>query len=432
MNNKLLKIIKLMFMLSLTLFILGGCNFNSTKKENSEITINFFNQKPEISAQYQKLAHLYHREHPNINIQITTAGQGGGAAALQAKFVSGEAPDIIMLGGLPEIGRYNNHLVDLKGLKVSKKIISSLTNGGIYNGRMVGIPVDLEAYGWSYNKAIFAKAGIKASKIKNYTEFLNMVKVINAKRKKLGLNAVFGFDGGDTNSIASVSAQFTSLPYHNNLVKAFKSSSFSWKYGKQMKKYYDLIKEYSVQPILSIQYDPSVQNLFYNGKVAMIPQGNWIIPTLDGLQRGFVQKKLGMLPFFIKNDGTDRIMTGSSWYLGITKDHPKKEKASKNFINWLYSSPKAQKVIINEMRFVPATKNFNISRLPDNLSKDIYRIGTSKKAVVPIHKQYPNGFTNQALGPYMQRYFVNDISWNKLKREISIKYRQLREVQSEE
>ncbi|MCZ2734000.1 ABC transporter substrate-binding protein [Lacticaseibacillus rhamnosus] len=414
------------------LFVLTCCSFGSQKEQNSKITLNFFNQKPEISTQYQKLARLYHAKHPNVNIQITTSGQGGGAAALQAKFASGEAPDIIMLGGLPEIDRYKEHLINLKNLQASKNIIPALVSGGLSNNRMVGIPVDLEAYGWSYNKAVFAKAGIDVSKITNYSEFLKVVQKLNAEKKQLGLEAVFGFNGGDTNSIASVSAQFTSLPYNNNLVKAFKSTTFSWKYEKQMKQYYDLIKKYNVQPILSVKYDPSVQDLFFNGKVAMIPQGNWIIPTLDGLEKGYVQKNLGMLPFFVKNSGSARILTGSSWYLGITNDHPHREKAAKDFINWMYTSKQAQNVIINEMRFVPATKNFDVSRLPDDLSKEIYRIGTSKKAQAPIHKQYPNGFTNQALGPYMQRYFVNRISWSNLKKEVSAKYRQLREIQSGE
>lgn len=432
MKKRFFKIAKLTFMLSLSLIVLTCCSFSSQKEKNSKITLNFFNQKPEITAQYQKLARMYHAKHPNVNIQITTSGQGGGAAALQAKFASGEAPDIIMLGGLPEIDRYKDHLINLKDLKASKNIVPNLVSGGISNKSMVGIPVNIEAYGWSYNKAVFAKAGIDASKINNYSEFLKAVEKLNSEKKKIGIDGVFGFNGTDTNSIASVSAQFTSLPYNNNLVKAFKSKTFPWKYERQMKNYYDLVKKYNVQPILSVKYDPSVQDLFFNGKVAMIPQGNWIIPTLDGLEKGYVQKNLGMLPFFVKNDGTDRLLTGSSWYLGITKDHPKRQKVAKDFINWMYTSKEAENVIINEMRFVPATKNFDVSRLPDDLSKQIYRIGTSKNAQSPVHKQYPNGFTNQALGPYIQRYFVNGISWKELKKETSAKYRQLREIQSGE
>ncbi|KRL03574.1 ABC transporter substrate-binding protein [Liquorilactobacillus capillatus] len=422
----------ILFVLSLLLFVTAGCTSKSQPSNSSKITLNFFNQKPEISSQYQKLARIYTKEQPNVSIQITTSGQGGGAAALQAKFASGEAPDIIMLGGLPEIDRYKNHLVSLQGLPATKMILPSLRSGGVSDGRLVGLPVDLEAYGWSYNKEVFARAGVDASAIHNYSDFVKAVKKIDSQKAKLGLNGVFGFNGADTNSIASVSAQFTSQAYDNDQVKAFKSTKFPWKYGSQMHNYYTLIRNYSVQPILSVKYDPSVQDLFYNGKVAMIPQGNWIVPTLDGIEKGFVQKKLGMLPFFVRNDGSDRLLTGSSWYLGVTNDHPKREKAAKDFVNWMFTSRKAENVIINEMRFVPATKNFDVSRLPDDLSKDIYRIGSSKKARAPIHKQYPNGFATQVLGPYIQRYFVNDISWTELEKVITTKYQQLRDIQSGE
>ncbi|GAJ26598.1 multiple sugar ABC transporter [Liquorilactobacillus sucicola DSM 21376 = JCM 15457] len=426
------KLSTLFFVLIIPIFFIAGCSSNSQQSNSNKIKLNFFNQKPEISSQYQKLAKMYTKEHPNVSIQITTSGQGGGAAALQAKFASGEAPDIIMLGGLPEIDRYKDHLVSLQGLPATKTILPSLRSGGISEKRLVGLPVDLEAYGWSYNKAVFAKAGVNAAAIHNYADFVRAVKKIDAQKDKLGLSGVFGFNGADTNSIASVSAQFTSQAYDNDQVKAFKSTEFPWKYGTQMHAYYTLIRNYSVQPILSVKYDPSVQDLFYNGKVAMIPQGNWIVPTLDGIEKGFVQKNLGMLPFFTKNDGSDRLLTGSSWYLGVTNDHPKREKAAKDFVNWMFTSRDAENVIINEMRFVPATKNFDVTRLPDDLSKDIYRIGSAKNARAPIHKQYPNGFSTQVLGPYIQRYFVYDITWKQLEKVVTTKYRQLREIQSGE
>ena len=197
-----------------------------------------------------------------------------------------------------------------------------------------------------------------------------------------------------------------------------------------MKQYLDLIKLYGVKPILSVTYDESIQNLLFNGQVAMIPQGNWVIPTLDGLQKGWVQKNMGMLPYYVKDNGKDALMTGSSWYLGVTKDHPTHEKAAKDFINWMYNSKAAQDVIINEMRFVPATKNFDVDRMPDSISKEIYQIGTSKNAVTPIHKQYPNGFANEVIGPMVQRYFAGKTTWSNLKSVVSNQYRQLKTVQS--
>lgn len=421
-----------LFLLMIMPFVLSACGSNSSSSDSDQkVTVNFFNQKPEITAQYQKLIKMYQKKHPNVKIQLTTAGQGGGAAALQSKFSSGEAPDIIMLGGLPDIERYEDHLLTLKNLSASKNILPRLVSGGMTEKhRLVGIPVDLEAYGWVINREVFAKAGVDPDQIHNYQQFVSAVKKIDAQKDRLHLQGVFGFNGADTNSITSMSAQFTSGYYKNDQVKAFESKKFPWTQEKRMKQYLDLIKQYSVKPILSVKYDPSIQDLLFNGKVAMIPQGNWVIPTLDSLEKNWVQNKMGMLPYYVKDNGKDELLTGSSWYLGVTKDHPSHEKAAKDFINWMYNSKEAQDVIINEMRFVPATKNFNTARLPDDVSKDIYQVGTSKNAMTPIHKQYPNGFANEVIGPMVQRYFAGKTSWENLKQVISNQYRQLKTVQS--
>lgn len=428
-----LKRLLVLLLVIVTPFLLAACKSakSPSSQTDKKVTINFFNQKPEITSQYQKLIKMYQKKHPNVSIQLTTSGQGGGAAALQSKFSSGEAPDIIMLGGLPEIDRYKDHLLTLKDMSAIKNTLPRLISGGMTEKhRLVGVPVDLEAYGWVINKEVFKKAGVNPDSIENYAEFVAAVKKIDAQKDKLGLQGVFGFNGADTNSITSMSAQFTSDYYQNDQVKAFDSKKFPWEKEQRMKEYLHLVKRYSVKPILSVKYDESIQDLFYNGEVAMIPQGNWVIPTLDGLQDNWTQEKMGMLPYFIKDDGTDELLTGSSWYLGVTNDHPSHQKVAKDFINWMYSSKEAQDVIINEMRFVPATKDFNTDRLPDDVSKEIYQVGTSKNAITPVHKQYPNGFANEVIGPMVQRYLVGKTSWDNLKKVVSNQYKQLKEVQS--
>ncbi|MCV3296502.1 ABC transporter substrate-binding protein [Oenococcus kitaharae] len=424
MNLKRMSLLLLTLFCVISIAVLEFANYGSTSNSH---TIEFFNQKPEVTSGYQELARLYEKTHPNIKVKITTVGNGSGASALQAKFVSGDAPDIVMLGGLPEIDRYHNRLLNLDNLPIQKKIVPSLKSGGRIYGHSLGVAVDIEGYGWAYNKAVFKKAGIDAGRIKDYASFKAAVEKLNAQKKALGLSGVFGFNGADTSSITSFSAQFLSQSYHNNLTKAYRSQHLNWRYSKRMADYVDLVKRYNVKPILSVRYDASVQDLFFHGKVAMIPQGNWIIPTLDEAQKGFSAKNLGMLPYFVKGQG--QIMTGSSWYLGITNEHPQREKDAKDFLQWLYNSPESEKVIVQQMRYVPPTINFDLNKLPDPLSKEIYRIGTGKHAQVPVHKQFPNGFNQEAIGPNMQRYFANKISWQQFVQRTESQYYQLRQIQ---
>src|SRR5699024_1225476 len=128
-----LKRLLVLLLVIVTPFLLAACKSakSPSSQTDKKVTINFFNQKPEITSQYQKLIKMYQKKHPNLSIQLTTSGQGGGAAALQSNFSSGEAPDIIMLGGLPEIDRYKDHLLTLKDMSAIKNTLPRLISGGM-------------------------------------------------------------------------------------------------------------------------------------------------------------------------------------------------------------------------------------------------------------------------------------------------------------
>ncbi|MEL1159699.1 carbohydrate ABC transporter substrate-binding protein, partial [Staphylococcus epidermidis] len=49
----------------------------------------------------------------------------------------------------------------------------------------------------------------------------------------------------------------------------------------EMKQMIDLQKEYSVQPVMQMDYAGQVNQNFAQGKVAMIQQGDWIYETVN-------------------------------------------------------------------------------------------------------------------------------------------------------
>ncbi len=426
-NKKLLYIFFIIIFFIILFFIFGNLFINKKVQASKTVNLTFFNQKPEISTQYQDLINLYEKEHQNVNINLTTVGSGNGASALQAKFVSGDPPDIVMLGGLPDISRYKKQLLPLNDMGTQKKVIPSLKTGSKYKNKNYGIPVDLEGYGWAYNKKVFRKANINPNKIKDFNDFKKTVTKLNDQKRKLNLSGVFGFDGASINTPASFMAQFWSQPFKNNLYKAYTNKRLKFYNEKKTIKYLNLVRQYNVKPILSVEYDPAISDLLYNGKVAMIPQGNWVIAPLAESKKSFPKKNLGMLPFYVKEK--PHLLTGSSWYYGVTKTDPLREKAAKKFINWIFSSPKSQKIMVQQMKLVPAIKNFPLKKLQDPVSKQVYRDGISKHNIEPIHKEFPNGFTQETLTPNIQKYFVHKISWSKLKKDTRQQYYKLRDVQ---
>ncbi len=118
-------------------------------------------------------------------------------------------------------------------------------------------------------------------------------------------------------------------------------------------------------PILSLDYSTSVEELFTNDKVAIIHQGNWIVPTLDSLDPEFSQEKLGILPLFVDQDDQGYISAGPSWFWGVNKEKDDEVvEASKDFIDWMYTSDYGKEQIVEEFLL----RNLNIS-LPKRVMK---------------------------------------------------------------
>ncbi|WP_369126394.1 extracellular solute-binding protein, partial [Salmonella enterica] len=64
-----------------------------------------------MTSQLEALAQSYSEQNEGVNINVTTIGSGQGSAGLQAKFSSGDAPAMMMLGGLNELQRYRDTLL---------------------------------------------------------------------------------------------------------------------------------------------------------------------------------------------------------------------------------------------------------------------------------------------------------------------------------
>ncbi|UOK57541.1 ABC transporter substrate-binding protein [Bacillus sp. OVS6] len=186
------------------------------------------------------------------------------------------------------------------------------------------MPYNIEGFGWMVNKEIFKKAGIEVESIQSFADFENAVKTIDSKKKELGIDAVFAFSAKENWVVSQYSSNFMSLAYENDLNAALEAEKPSFEYGNQFNQYTDLMNKYNLQPIVSIDYSTSVEEKFANGKVAIIHQGNWIIPTLDGIDETFSQEKLALVPMFLKDGEPGTVAAGPSWFWGINKNEDEK------------------------------------------------------------------------------------------------------------
>lgn len=411
----------------LTLFLTACSTAGSPATSQGQTVVELFNQKPEITEQLETLAEAYEAEHPETNLIITTIGSGEGAAGLQAKFTSGNPPTLMMLGGTSEIDRYGRVLADLEDMDIVDTMLPDLLEGGQIQNQLLALPMNIEGFGYMYNKDIFERAGIDPEEITDYASFVEAVELLDQQKEELGIEEVFAFSAGEDYIINQFSVHFTSPEFDHAMIDAYLSPDLNWDYGGQMKKYTDLMNDYNVQPILNVNYSQSVEDLFVNDRVAMIHQGNWIVPTLNGFDPDFVQDKLGILPVFGEDDETGRIVAGAPWYWGINKEMSEETvEEAKNFLTFMYTSDIGRDIIVEEMNMIPPQTGYEVDSITDPVSQVIYQQMLDGDTSAMMHKQYPNGWMQLILYPEYQRYLEGLSSWEEFEENTGSSWEELR------
>lgn len=134
-------------------------------------------------------------------------------------------------------------------MEVTDTVMDDLLEGAMIDESLLAVPMNVEGFGWMYNKEIFESAGIDPEDIENYDAFVEAVETLDSQKEELGIEEVFAFSGAEDYIANQFSAHFTSPEYNHNILEAYEANELNWEYGDRMKAYTDLFNEYNVQPI---------------------------------------------------------------------------------------------------------------------------------------------------------------------------------------
>lgn len=417
--------------ISISFLFLSGFSFFNDSEEDQKTEIEFFNQKSEIAQGLRDAGQAFEEENPDVKVTVTTVTARDGQAALLSKFTSGNAPTMMMLGGLPDIDFYKDYLLEMNELKITDEMLPQLLDAGTLDDKILGLPMGIEGFGFMYNREIFAKAGIDAKEIQSFADFKQAVEILDDKKEELGITEVFAYEGEDENVANHFFANFAASEFDDDNNVAFNAKELNWENGDRMKEYTDLINQHTVQPVVTMTHPQSVDDLFFNDEVAMIHQGNWITPALDDMDPSFVQEKLGMLPVFADDDLPGRNVAGSNWVIGVNKTKSDKEtQAAIDFLEFLYTSETGEKIISEEFQLVPPTKNLDIDDISAPVSRQLYQEVIGGNAAPMTYKQEPYGFLQSSLAPNFQKYLAGQLSWEEFTKRTSVDFKQMRKVQT--
>ncbi|WP_416066873.1 extracellular solute-binding protein [Rhizobium sp. ZK1] len=143
---------------------------------------------PKFVAVWEEIVKKYEAQHPDVDIQMQFLENEAFKAKLPTLLQSDDVPDFFYSwgGGVlkqqSETGALQDvtAALDADGGKLRKAYTPASVDGLTFDGKTWAIPYKVGLVSFFYNKALFAKAGVKAEDIRTWTDFLEAVKKIKA------------------------------------------------------------------------------------------------------------------------------------------------------------------------------------------------------------------------------------------------------------
>ncbi|KSU79800.1 ABC transporter substrate-binding protein [Fictibacillus enclensis] len=378
-----------------------------------DVTLTIRNPKVEISTQFEQMAKTYEKKNPHVHIVIHTVGGAADTLSdLKAEMASGKAPDIFTNTGFENAKLWRKYLVDLSDQPWVKDAYGDALNPIKLNGKIYGMPMNLEGYGLIYNKKLFRKAGIirEPGTLSELTAAAQKLKKAGItpfatgyyEDWKLGvhlLNIAFAMQKDPATFIQRLNngtARIDHNPTFNDVLD-----------------FLDLTLKYGTANPLTTDYTAEV-NSFANGNAAIILQGNWIQPMINDLAPGM---KLGLMPVPINEEpSTGSIVVSVPNYWVVNKQASSEEKKeAKKLLNWMVSSSKGKAFMTEKFKFIPAFKTIKPAN-PGPLAAEIMQHYKEGKTLSSNWFHFPVGVRDE-FGAAMKMYVGKKLTREQLLHE---------------
>ncbi|PTL38566.1 sugar ABC transporter substrate-binding protein [Alkalicoccus saliphilus] len=394
----------------------GGDGNNGGNGEGSgdgeQITIDIFQGKVEFRDQFLEMAAQYEEENPNVQIEFGAVGGGSDYfTSLRSRFSSGDEPDVFSLAGPSELSDYQDYAEDVTDLAATDTALEGTLDGITVDDTVYGIPFNQEGYGFIYNKQVFEEAGINPDEILSYEDLEEAVQTLDSQKEELGIEGVFALPGSEAwvmgNHLANV---YLAPEFNNDVMEAYESDTVQFERGDEMQRMLDLQNEYSIQPVLNMDYSQQVEQYFSLGDAAMIQQGDWIHPTLEQMDPEFAEENVGILPIPLEGEeGKVPVGVPNYWVINSQTDQEVID-AAKDFFDWMYASEEGIEVVQEQLNFIPAHENFEPENINSPLSRDIYEYSLEENTIGWIFLGYPTAWGDD-FGAHVQEYLAGERDW---------------------
>lgn len=328
-------------LLAFSVISLGACSQEKTKSDNGRVTIEYFNQKKEMSATIKEIIKDFEKENPKIHVKVVDVPAPG--EVLKTRMLAGDIPDVV--GLYPQNIDFQewakaDYFEDLTNKDYLDHIANNYASKYAVESKIYNVPLTANAYGFYYNKTAFKELGYHVPE--TWADFQALV----AKMIKDGQTpfAIAGSESWTLNGYHQLSlATITGGDDEANQYLRFsKPNSISAKDDvlKEDMERIDLLRQKGAMQ-KNWQGAGYVDALatFAKGEALITPNGSWALPSIKEQKPDF---EIGTFAFPGEKKGESFTIGAGDLALSISSKTPYKEEANK-FVAYMTTAKAMQK-----------------------------------------------------------------------------------------
>ena len=419
-----------------TVFV--GCRRNDNGGSSQKVTtVRFLNFKPEVANVYDEIAKAY-KEEKGIDLIVETAASGNYEQTLTAKMGTNEAPTLFQINGPKGYANWKNYCADLSDTELYNHLIDKSLAVTV-DGKVYGIPYVVEGYGIIYNKEITDKYFALKNKTTSYNSmdeiqgFEALKEVVEDMQKnadKLGIKGVFASTSLKTGEDWRWQTHLANIPVYyefedkNVDLSSDETSSIDFKYSDNFKSIFDLYINNSTtdKKVLGSKIVDESMAEFALGQCAMVQNGNWAWGQIKNVKGNVVKaENVKYLPIYmgIEDEENQGLCIGTENFFAINaKASEEEQKATEDFIYWLFSSETGKSFVINDLELIAPFDTFNENEVPkDPLAQEVVKwMNTENIETIPWNFTiFPSVTFKNDFGSALLQYAQGTKKWSEVK-----------------
>ncbi len=407
---------------------------------SKDVTVRYLNFKPEVAAVYQELAAAYEKE-TGVKVIVETAANNSYEQTLMSKMSTKEAPTLFQINGPRGYANWKNYCADLSNTEIyrhlSDKSLAVTSGNGVY-----GVPYVVEGYGIIYNKAITDRYFGLAAKgtsftsmdeINNFAKLKELADDMQKNAAKLGIDGVFastslkaGEDWRWQTHLANVPVYYE---FKNNNVDLGSDATkkIKFQYGKEFQNILDLYLNDSTVDRKTVGTKTVTDSMseFALEKCAMVQNGNWAWGQVaDVTGNRVLPENVKYLPIYTGVAGEEEqgLCIGTeNFYCINAKASAEAQKATADFVYWLYSSKIGKDYVTNKLGFIAPFDTFAENERPtDPLAVEINN-WMSRPGVTSVSWNFtlfPSQRFKDDFGASLLKYAQGSKSWDDVASDV--------------